>query len=180
MISGPTVRDFIEKAKERLEGDWLILGGSLIPLIDQSYRSTMDIDVVRLDGASNEDTLALMSIAQEVGLPVEAINMAAAFFVSKIESPKKKVIEIFHSEKMRIFRPTFYLYLELKSARLSESDLSDLLKYLSYTIEKKEPFLKEECFRLLEAQVPSDTNQERNKRRKKLLKAIQSAEVFDL
>jgi len=172
MITESLIQTFIEKAKDVLEGDWLILGGSLIPLIDKNYRSTMDIDVVRLGGASNEDTLKLMSLAEEIGLPVEAINMAAAFFVNKIKNPERKVIELFRSKRLRLLRPNFYFYLELKSARLSETDASDILRYLSYTIDQKEDFERQASCDLLEEQLNKDTNPERNKRRKKIIKAL--------
>lgn len=117
---------------ERLNGDWLLVGGALAALwLDEPGRTTEDVDLVGLSGAS-EGRLALMQFAQEMGLPIEAVNSAADFFVRRIPGWQEE-IEIFRTgPTSRIYRPTPTLFLLLKIDRLSEQDLGDCLA----TIEK--------------------------------------------
>jgi hypothetical protein len=117
---------------ERLHGDWLLVGGALAALwLDEPSRTTEDVDLVGLSGIP-EERLALMQFAQDMGLPIEAVNSAADFFVRRIPGWQEE-IEIFRTgPKSRIYRPTPTLFLLLKIDRLSEQDLGDCLA----TIEK--------------------------------------------
>ena len=112
---------------ERLHGDWLLVGGALAALwLDEPGRTTEDVDLIGLSGAP-EERLALMQLAQEMGLPIEAVNSAADFFVRRISGWEEE-IEIFRTgPKTRIYRPTPTLFLLLKLDRLSEQDLGDCL-----------------------------------------------------
>lgn len=117
---------------ERLPGDWLLVGGALAALwLDEPSRTTEDVDLVGLSGVP-EERLALMQFAEEMGLPIEAVNSAADFFVRRIPGWQEE-IEVFRTgPKSRIYRPTPTLFLLLKLDRLSEQDLADCLA----TIEK--------------------------------------------
>lgn len=42
---------------DRLEGDWLLVGGALLHVLDLSDRRTLDIDLVPMQKVSNEDQL---------------------------------------------------------------------------------------------------------------------------
>jgi len=109
---------------ERLEGDWLLVGGALAALWLLPRRVTEDIDLVGLTGTP-EERLRVMELAEAVGLPVEAVNSAADFFVHRIEGWREE-IEVFRSgPKARIYRPTPTLFLLLKIGRLSAQDLTD-------------------------------------------------------
>ena len=112
---------------ERLQGDWLLVGGALAALwLDEPSRTTEDVDLVGLSGAP-EERLALMQFAEDMGLPIEAVNSAADFFVRRIPGWQEE-IEIFRTgPKSRIYRPTPTLFLLLKIDRLSEQDLGDCL-----------------------------------------------------
>ncbi len=137
-LSIKTLRKFLEIAANRLEGNWVVIGGTVLPLLGSNHRGTVDIDLAGPRKASQKDTLALMEIAQELGLPVETINQAGAFFLFKIQDWEKKIIELHKGKKATFFRPNLELFLELKMGRLNESDLSDCLEFISYTHEKKE------------------------------------------
>lgn len=111
---------------ERLEGDWLLVGGALVALWLTPRRVTEDIDLVGLTG-SPEERLRVMEIASEAGLPIEAVNSAADFFVRRIHGWRDE-IEIFRKgPRARIYRPSPTLFLLLKVGRLSEQDLDDCL-----------------------------------------------------
>lgn len=131
MINKTILEKFIEQVLKRLSGDWLIVGGSVISLVDDSYRVTLDIDLVKLDKADNDSQLEMMQIAEDIGLPVEAINLAAPFFVNRIPDVKENLILIAQSKQFTLYRPNFYLYLQLKSQRMSETDMEDCLRYFA-------------------------------------------------
>lgn len=124
------MKKFIAKALKTLEGEWVIIGGTVLPLMGIDHRVTMDIDLVNLNFRnSTQQTLELMEIAESIGLPVEAINQAGAYFLSKINDVKDHLIPLEQSKNCTIYRPDAYLYLKLKVARCSETDMEDCLVF---------------------------------------------------
>lgn len=120
------LQEIVAAVAERLSGDWLLVGGALVALWLEPRRVTADVDLVGLGGTTAE-RLALMELAQHLGLPVEAVNSASDFFVRRIEGWREE-IHVFHTgTRGTIYRPTPTLFLLLKVARLSEQDLSDCL-----------------------------------------------------
>jgi hypothetical protein len=71
-----------------------------------------------------------MQIAEELGLPIESINQTAAYFLPKIPRFREHLLLLHRGKKTTIFRPDVYLYIHLKLARLSETDLKDCEVYL--------------------------------------------------
>jgi hypothetical protein len=139
-----TLKKFLDKAADHLTGDWLLMGGTVLPLLDQEVRATTDIDIVRVGGKGrNEDTLQLMELAESIGLPPESINQAGAFFLSKIEHGKKDLVLLRKGKKSRIFRPGATLFILLKIGRMSQSDFADCRAWLGYCARKKEPIDRE-------------------------------------
>jgi hypothetical protein len=124
---------FLELASDRLEGDWVLLGGTLLPALGHNVRVTVDIDVVSLSSERRpSQSLALMKIAEDLGLPVEAINSAAEYFLSKQTDFEKELVVLHAGKKARILRPNAFLYLRLKIERMTESDLIDCLSLLRF------------------------------------------------
>src|SRR5205085_12680271 len=114
---------------DRLPGDWLLIGGGLAALWFDARRVTEDVDLVGIEG-TGADRLSLLGLAHDLGLPVEAVNSAADFFVHRI-SDWREQLEIFRVGRTgRIFRPTPTLFLLLKMRRLSTRDLDDCLRLL--------------------------------------------------
>jgi hypothetical protein len=116
----------VDAVAERLAGEWLLVGGALVALWLESRRTTEDIDILGLQGTA-EERWALMELAVELGLPVEAVNSAADFFVRRIEGWRDELEPFRHGARGRVYRPTVTLFLLLKLARLSEQDLADCL-----------------------------------------------------
>ena len=117
----------VQAVADRLSGDWLLVGGGLVALWLSPRRLTEDVDMVPIDGA---DRLALLGLAVDLGLPVEALNSAADFFVSRVADWRDQV-ELFRAGlRGRIFRPSPTLFLLLKVGRLSGQDLHDCLSLL--------------------------------------------------
>ena len=83
-MSGAVLKRFVSLASQRLRGDWVVLGGAVLPLLGVEQRITLDIDIAGPETATNRETLELMNIADELDLPVESINQAAAFFLHRI------------------------------------------------------------------------------------------------
>lgn len=131
-LDSKILKKFISAALERLDGDWVILGGTLLPALGIDCRQTVDIDFAPVHAGSNATSIKVMEIAEGLGLPVETINASAEFFLKKIKSFKTRLVPLFESKRCRIFRPTLDLYLELKLNRGSESDFSDSSELIRY------------------------------------------------
>ena len=125
-----TLRRFVALAAERLRGDWVLIGGGVLPLLGVEVRVTVDIDVAGPDDAGMDQTLVLMGIAEELGLPVEAVNQAGAFFLRRIRGWERHLVELHRGRRARILRPDATLFLLLKLDRLTESDLTDCVEML--------------------------------------------------
>jgi hypothetical protein len=109
---------------DRLEGDWLLVGGALVALWLEPRRVTEDIDLVSLTG-SPEQRYELMQLAAGAGLSIEAVNSAADFFVRRIPGWQQEIVPFRSGARARIYRPTPTLFLLLKVGRLSDQDLAD-------------------------------------------------------
>ena len=154
-ITSELMSKFVKSAATRLSGSWVIIGGSVLQLLNISARTTEDIDVAGPQTATQADILTLMEISQSLGLPIETINQAGAFFLHKIENWEKKLILVHKEGKASIYRPNLELFLRLKIARLSESDLEDCLRYMDYTVQHGEPIDPPILLRLCGEFVPS-------------------------
>lgn len=109
---------------DRVGGEWLLVGGGLVALWLESRRVTEDVDLVPL-GADPGARLALLRAADEAGLPVEAVNSAADFFVSRVPGWRQELALFREGSVGRVYRPSPTLFLLLKLARLSATDLDD-------------------------------------------------------
>jgi hypothetical protein len=154
---------FIRLAGDRLKGRWVLLGGTLLPLVGIDYRVTTDIDIVGLGTLEQGQTLKLMEIAEHLGLPVESINQAAGYFLSKQESFENHLISLHRGKSAEILRPDLFLFLALKIGRLSESDLTDCLALL-----KKEGPLSSRHRKTLEARIRAEAKASSHEKRERL------------
>lgn len=119
----------VQAVADRLPGDWLLVGGGLVSLWLEPRRVTEDVDLVGIDG-SGADRFALLGLAVDLGLPVEALNSAADFFVHRIADWRHH-LELFRAGgRGRIYRPSATLFLLLKLRRLSNQDLADCIALL--------------------------------------------------
>lgn len=130
VIDQKLLKRFVRLAGDRLKGRWVLLGGTLLPLLGIDYRVTTDIDLAGLGRVDQGQTLELMKIAEELGLPVESINQVAAYFLMKLQPFDDHLISLHRGRGAEIFRPDLYLYLMLKIGRLAPSDLTDCLALL--------------------------------------------------
>lgn len=120
------IQALLELAGERLAGDWLLIGGGAAASWFAPSRTTEDIDLIGLLGTQDE-RFALMQLAVDAAIPVEAVNSAADFFVRKIPGWRDEIVPLHRGPAATIYRPSATLFLLLKINRLSEVDLDDCL-----------------------------------------------------
>ncbi len=146
-IAPATAKKLVAAAGEGLSGGWILVGGALLLYLGASARATQDIDLVPMGEMSNREQLKLFALAEGLGLPPEAVNSAAGYFLHKLKDFKSSLELLHEGSKARIFRPNATLYLRLKLSRLSESDLSDCLAMLKWAAAQGEviepKFIKE-------------------------------------
>ncbi len=177
-INKETLLKFIQKAEQRLQGDWVIIGGAVLPLLGVSQRATVDIDIAGPPESPQSETLVLMEIADELGLPVEAINQAGAFFLRRIKGWEKMLVPLrsVNPEQTAVFfRPQVTLFVLLKMGRLSETDLQDCLVFMEFARRNDEHLddvlVRKEAKRILAKNPPK----EKRRRLEVLLDALCSA-----
>ena len=129
MISAAQYTQFLKSVANDLEGDWLVIGGSLLAMIQSDSRNTVDIDLCPINEMTNELRLNLMTVAQKSGLSIESINPAADFFLKQIPNWKNAIILFMAGAKGNLYRPSFELYLKLKIERLTQTDCDDCVLY---------------------------------------------------
>jgi hypothetical protein len=118
---------FLDRAAELLEGDWIIMGGMVLPLMGVEDRVTYDIDIFCSEETTNAQTLVLLEIAQSLGIPPAAINQAGALFLMHIEDWRDNLVVVRSGAMGRILRPDVTLFILTKIGRLTERDLADCL-----------------------------------------------------
>ena len=139
-MNAKIIHKFIALAEKKLEGDWVLLGGTLLYFFNHDYRVTSDIDFVPLGKSkSNQNLLQVFEIAAELGLPVETINSAALYFLEKVPEFQKELVPIHEWKTGRILRPNLYLFFVLKLSRFSESDYLDCVEFLKIDLKEKTP-----------------------------------------
>src|SRR3954447_4367917 len=99
----------VQSVSDRLAGDWLLIGGGLAALWFDARRVTEDVDLIGIEG-TGADRLSLLGLAQDLGLPVEALNSAADFFVHRIADWRDQMEILRVGRAGRIFRPTPTLF----------------------------------------------------------------------
>jgi hypothetical protein len=119
----------VQSVADHLPGDWLLVGGALVALWLDTRRVTEDVDLVGIEG-SGADRLSLLGLARDLGLPVEALNSAADFFVHRVPDWRQQIEPFRIGKTGRVFRPSPTLFLVLKIRRLSTRDLDDCLELL--------------------------------------------------
>lgn len=172
-MKAKVLEKLVEKALQKLQGDWVIIGGTVLPLVGVEYRVTVDIDMIPMQDKGNDSLLSLMELADAIDLPVETINSAGLFFLKKIPNWQKRLVLHKESKKCRIYRPNFDLYLELKISRFSESDESDIIAYLRWHKEQDFDFNLEKAQQILQLEIKKTKNSELLKRLTKLQKLLE-------
>lgn len=123
-FDGARVAELLRLAGTRLTGDWLLVGGAVAACWFSPQRTTEDLDLIGL-GGSQAERFALMQLAADAAIPIEAVNSAADFYVRRIPDWREQLVELHRGPSATIYRPTATLFVLLKIGRLTETDLSD-------------------------------------------------------
>jgi hypothetical protein len=119
----------LEELCQKVGGDWLLTGGSLVQLEMDGQRATEDIDLVAIRHAELSEVAAqdeLFKAAIRLGLSPESVNSAAGFFVHRLDGWKDHLVKLRSGAKGTIFRPDLTLFVALKLGRATEIDLADI------------------------------------------------------
>jgi hypothetical protein len=125
------IAHFIELVGERLRGDWLLVGGAAAALWFRDQRVTEDVDLFGLDG-TNRERADLLDLAAAESFPLEIVNTTADWFVRRIPDWREQLEVLHRGPNAVVYRPTATLYLLLKAARLTETDLDDCLALIAF------------------------------------------------
>jgi len=169
-LNSKLLEKFLKLAGNKLTGDWLLVGGTLLPAVGIDVRSTVDIDIVSLNESGNDSQLKVMELAESLDLPVESINQAASFFVRKAGYTQRDIILLHKGRSATIFRPSLELFWKLKLARLSETDVEDCRHYLVFCREVNDPIDMAMVTQLLAAAKKSNLSVEKKSRIEELAK----------
>ena len=138
-----------------------MLGGSYVALCLDARRSTEDIDLIPVGGGAERRHLLYLS--DDLGLPIEAVNSAADFFVERIKGWRDEIELLLTGAKGRIFRPTATLFLLLKARRLSPIDLTDCLTQIRSSREAGRALDAARVLRLLDELAPGEAELEKRR-----------------
>jgi hypothetical protein len=166
------IEAFLELAADRLEGEWLLIGGGAAAAWFAAGRTTEDLDLIGLRGTQDE-RFALMELAAEAAIPIEAVNSAADFFVRRIAGWRDELVVLRRGARATIYRPSATLFLVLKLGRLSAVDLDDCLALIAHAAEAGESIAGERVDAALRA-LPPTTDPALVARREILARAIAS------
>ena len=165
------MKQFKSLAGDQLKGDWVVLGGTVLPFLNSTYRVTVDIDIAPIKKEMDQ-TLKLMEICEQLKLPIETINRAASFFLYKIDKFEEN-LEILHKGKSAsIFIPNLILFINLKIDRFSESDYTDCLEYIKYYKKNKKEIPIKEILILVKKKLKSEKNQHKKDRYTNFIEVI--------
>lgn len=172
VLNSKLLKQFLKKAGESLDGEWLLIGGTLLPALGVDIRSTVDIDFIGLGKKEAAQSLELMELSESLKLPIETVNQAAAFFLNKIGYDKENLLVLHKGKKATIYRPSAELFFKLKIGRLSETDAMDCAHYYKYCASHKDRIDAESLVKLLKASIKKERNKEKQKRLENLYELI--------
>ncbi|MFK8137981.1 MAG: hypothetical protein AB8E15_06455 [Bdellovibrionales bacterium] len=164
MWSEEILEQFVLLASQRLRGDWVVCGASILPLLGINARTTWDIDFFGLDNPSQNESHKLMEIAESLGVPPECISSSAGFYLKKEKNFRAHLIEMNKNKDTTIFRPDLFLFTQLKLKRLTEVDLQDCIDLAIFEKNKKTNFRKTKILSGLTAELSKTSHPERAKR----------------
>lgn len=173
-LDRPLLERFVRQAADTVSGDWVVVGGTVLPLLGAGERATYDIDLVPVADASQSDVIRLMEIAEGLGLPVESVNQAGSFFLHRVAGFEEHLVLLHEGSKARILRPDPTLYVSLKVGRLSESDLEDCRAFIAFARSTRESLDRPRLVRLVRQEIRKAGSAPRRQRLEVLLGLLSS------
>ena len=147
------IEEILRDVADRVEGDWVLVGGALVAVWLDARRTTEDVDMVSIRGSA-EDRTALFDAAEALGLPLETLNSAADWFLRRIDGWDVGLRELVAGKRARILRPSPTVLVLSKLSRLSESDLEDCRAAIAWAGSVGQPLDTERVLTALAALRP--------------------------
>ena len=165
---------FLGEAADRLAGEWVVIGGSALPLMGAQHRPTADIDLAGPDDATLAQAITLLEIAEDLGLAPESINQAGAFFLRRIAGWRDHLVPVREGLTATILRPDTTLFVLLKLRRLTETDLEDCIEVLIVAAKRGDEVDRARLTQTIESQFQNHPSQERLTRLRKLQAVLEN------
>jgi hypothetical protein len=165
-----SIQALLALAGDRLEGEWLLIGGCAAAAWFSPSRSTEDVALIGLGGTQAE-RFALMDLALAAAIPIEAVNSAADFFVRRIADWRENIVVLWRGARATIYRPNPTLFLLLKLARLTAIDLDDCLALIEHCAQTGDTLDRDRVRAQLEA-LAATPDAALGARRRQLLAAL--------
>ena len=119
----------LETICQKIGGDWLLLGGSLVRIDIDPNRGTHDLDIVKIPLPDSLQTqIDLVTEMKKIGLSPEQVNSAVVYFLKQLPNWENETRLLKSFSNGRILRPTLTLFAMLKLSRGTPIDLEDLRK----------------------------------------------------
>jgi len=147
------VEAFLALAAERLDGEWLLIGGGAAAAWFAPTRTTDDLDMIGLGGTQAE-RFRLMELAVEAAIPIDELVVLVRGSAT-------------------IYRPSATLFLLLKLGRLSATDLDDCLTLIPHSAGSGEAIDRDRVLGAIGALAPTEDALLQN-RRERLARALGS------
>lgn len=128
-MDSKTIEALIEEICQKIGGEWLLVGGSLVQVEYDGARATEDIDLVPIRHPTLSDVKsqdALFKAAAVLGLDAESVNSAARFFLSETPDWHDDAEEWRRGPLGAVYKPSLALFTALKLRRGTEVDISDI------------------------------------------------------
>lgn len=166
------LKKFLKLAGEHLTGRWILVGGTILPILGINHRSTTDIDLVGLGKEEQAQSLKLMELAEKLDLPIETINQAASYFVRKVPAYEEHLVILHKGKHCTIYRPDLWLYIYLKTQRLTDSDLQDCVEYIKYSLKNEKGLNASLVLNYLDTQAHLEKNPEKKKKLREIARLL--------
>jgi len=171
-VDSSKLKKLIKNASDQLSGEWVLLGGTLLPYLGIDYRSTVDVDLVGMNNPDQKQAIILMDLAQDLGWPVESINQAAGYFLQKVKNFEDHLIVLQKGKSATIYRPDLYLFTVLKLGRCTHQDIDDCEEMIKFEGKNVDAGLKKNTKSVIEDAIKSTVKPETKAALEKLLKML--------
>lgn len=128
-MQSANIEALLDEICQKIGGDWLLLGGSLVLLEYDGARATEDIDLVQIRASGKSEVKAqdeLFQAAFRLGMDPESVNSAARFFVGEFKGWEHEIRELRRGSAGCVYKPTLTLFVASKLSRATETDLRDI------------------------------------------------------
>ncbi len=170
-----SLQKFVQLVSDELQGDWAICSSVILPLINAATQVFSDIDIALPAAAEPQELLRLMGIAERLGWPVETVHFHASHYAQSVPEWRRQLLPLRKTRTCAVYRPDVNLFIGMHVRRLTETDLTDCLDYLSYALREGEEIREDYLSQLIRRHLAkADSGSGRSERLEALLRVVES------